>query len=81
MAAAKAWGLIPSQWDACGVHDRARMLAHELISGIHSAYDAHLAKLRGEAQAKAQASGKSNPEAGPPNAFTAMKQRFNMGRG
>lgn len=45
LAAAKAWGLLPSQFDALGELDRAEIIAHERLARL---LEAHAAKVQRE---------------------------------
>ena len=48
---AKAWGLVPSQWDALDEIDRLEMMAETVAEDRMAAYEVAMAK---EAAAKAQ---------------------------
>ncbi len=50
MGVAKAWGLLPSQWDALDEDDKAMMLAYERASATMQAYDRQIAEREAETQ-------------------------------
>jgi hypothetical protein len=50
MKTAKAWGKIPSEWDALSEADRARMMAFEDTIATMAAYDLQVARDTPEPQ-------------------------------
>jgi len=52
MQTAKAWGLTPSQWDACSGEDKAEMMAAEEAQMLMGAVEAQDQQERAEAETK-----------------------------
>lgn len=60
LAAAKAWGLLPSQFDGLEEMDRAQIIAHERITRL---LEAHSAKVQREV-IEADSKSKDKPKGG-----------------
>lgn len=71
MQAAQAFGLCPGSWRAQSVDDRARMMAHVMLSATREAYMAERIKKRAEKDAAAVGAGKAGGR-GRPAGTTGM---------
>ncbi len=57
MQAARAWGKVPSEWDALTSDDRIEMLALVRVENRMSAWDAQVARAEAEERARNAARG------------------------
>jgi hypothetical protein len=74
MEVIKAWGLTPERWRLLSVDDRARMVAHEMIKAIRTAWKMEQDELLTEGSGRP---GKK-PLTGM-DEFKAMKARAGIG--
>ena len=66
LAAAKAWGLLPSEFDALEEMDRAQIISHERITRLLEAHSAKVQREVIDADSKAKGKGKGG---GPDPAY------------